>query len=133
MTVVSVLAQGTTLTYNSVAVGGFTYIKGIGSGKSTIIDVTTLASAAKESRQGLQDFGEITIGLVRNYDVLGQIAIRTAAAAQTTNTCVIVLSSGTLKTLTFSAFVVSESTDIEKDGVVMGEITLRITGAVVPS
>jgi hypothetical protein len=131
MTTVSVLSQGTTLTYNSVVVTGHTHIKGIGSGKASKIPSTSLLSTAMEYRQGLQDNGEITIGLVRNQDDLGQIAFQTAKAAQTTNTCVIVLSGGTLKTATFQAFVVEESTDIDKDGIVTGEVVLCISGPVV--
>jgi hypothetical protein len=126
-----VLTQGTTFTFNSVVIGGVVSLKGLGSGKATEIDVTTLASAAKEYRQGLQDFGGFTLSVVRSPDDLGQIACQTAKAAQLDETMVIVLPSGTLATATFTCFCTELSTDIDKDGIVMGEIAFRITGAVV--
>ncbi len=126
-----VLTQATTVTYNSNTVLGVVSIKGLGAAKSAEIDVTTLASTAKEYRLGLQDFGAITMELIRSNDDTGQAGLLTAHAAQTVNTTVIVLPSGTLKTATFSASVESISSDIDKDGVVKGECVLRITGPVV--
>jgi hypothetical protein len=126
-----VLTQATTLTFNSVAVAGVVGMKGLGSGKSTEIDITTLASTAKEFRQGLQDFGSITVTLIRSLDDAGQAALLTAHAAQASQTCIIVLPSGTLKTATFTAFVDMITSDIDKDGVVTGEAVLRISGPVV--
>ena len=125
-----VLTQATTLTYNSVAVLGLVSIKGIGSSPASEIDVTTLASTAKEYRPGLIDNGTIQIELIRSLDDAGQAALLAAAVAQTTNTCVIVLPSGTLKTATFTASVVDLTSDIDKDGVVTGTCSLRISGAV---
>ena len=126
-----VLTQATTLTYNAVLVSGVVSMKGMGSAKSAEIDVTTLASTAKEFRPGLQDFGTITVTLVRSLDDLGQAGLLTAHAAQTTNTCIIVLPSGTLKTATFQASVVELTSDIDKDGVVTGEAILRTTSTIV--
>lgn len=126
-----VLTQQTTLTFNSVAVTGVTGMKGLGSGKSTEIDTTTLASTAKEFRQGLQDFGSMTVSLIRSVDDAGQTAMATARAAQANEVVVITLPSGTLNIATFTAFVDSLSSDIDKDGVVMGEAVLRISGPVV--
>ncbi len=126
-----VLTQGTTFSFNSQTVAGVIGIKGIDSGKATEIETTTLASTAKEFRQGLQDFGTIQVDLVRSLDDAGQAAMLTAMAAQANETCVIVLPSGTLKTATFQAFVKSISSDVDKDGVVKGVAELRITGAVV--
>lgn len=131
MTYSVVLTQGTTFTFNSVAVGGVQSIKGIGSGKATEIPTTTLSSTAKEFRQGLQDFGNLTIELVRSLDDAGQAALLTAQAAQASQTCVIALPSGTLKTATFTAFVESLPSDIDMDGVVKGQLMLRISGPVV--
>ncbi len=131
MTYSVVLTQGTTFTFNSVAVAGVVGMKGIGSGKAAEIDISTLASTAKEFRQGLQDFGSVTVSLVRSNDDAGQAALLTAHAAQASQTCVIVLPSGTLKTATFTAFVVSITSDVDKDGVVMGDAVLRISGPVV--
>lgn len=131
MTYNVVLTQGTTVTFNSVAVSGVVGIKGIGSGKATEINVTSLASAAKEYRQGLQDYGTITLDLIRSEDDAGQTALATALAAQADETCVIVLPSGTVKTATFTCFVTRLQSDIDADGVVKGSADLRITGPVV--
>ena len=131
MTYNVVLTQGTTLTFNSSLVSGVVGIKGIGSGKATEINVTTLASTAKEFRQGLQDFGTITIDLIRSEDDAGQQALATALAAQTNETCVIVLPSGTVKTGTFTCFVTRLQSDVDADGVVKGSVDLRVTGPIV--
>lgn len=131
MSYAPILTQGTTLSFNSAAVGGIVSIKGIGSGKATEIPTTTLASTAKEFKQGLQDFGNVSINVIRSLDDVGQAAMLTAQAAQATEVCVVTLPAGTLKIATFNAFVETMPSDIDKDGVVTGDIMLRITGAVV--
>ena len=131
MTYSVVLTQATTLTFNAIAVAGIVGMKGLGAGKSTEIDVTTLSSTAKESRQGLQDFGSITVSLIRSLDDAGQAAMLSAHAGQTNRTCVITLPSGTLNTATFQGYIDSISSDIDKDGVVTGDAVIRITGPVV--
>lgn len=127
----AILCQGTTMTFNSVAVGGIKAITGIGSGSATEIDKTTLASVAKESVQGLRDFGSIEIDLVRDQDDLGQVELTTSLAAQATHTVVITLPSSASNVATFSAYVQSVSSDVNADGIVTGKAKLRITGAVV--
>lgn len=131
MTYSPVLTQQTTLTFNSVAVAGVKSMKGLGATKSKEIDITTLASTAKEFRLGLQDFGSITVTLVRSLDDAGQAALMAAHSSQSAEQAVIVLPSGTLTTATFSCLVESLSSDMDEDGVVMGECALRITGPVV--
>lgn len=126
----AILCQGTTMTFNSVAVGGLMSITGIGSGSATEIDVTTFASSAKEYLQGLRDFGSIEVQLRRNQDDLGQAEMFSAMASQTTRTVVITLPSSTANVATFTAFVQSLSTDLKADGAVEGKAVLRITGAV---
>ncbi len=126
-----VLAQGATFTFNSVAIAGVVGMTGLGSGKAKDIDVTTLASTAKEFRPGLQDFGAFALDLIRSEDDAGQIAIATSLAAQATHTMVIVLASGTLKTATFTCYVTSISTDTASDEVAKGKAEFRITGPIV--
>lgn len=127
---VAILCQGTTMTFNNVAVGGLMSITGIGSGSATEIDVSTFASTAKEFKQGLRDFGSISIDLRRNHDDLGQIEMFTSMASQLTQTVVITLPASTNNVATFTAFVQSLSTDLKADGAVEGKAVLRITGAV---
>jgi hypothetical protein len=126
----AILCQGTTMTFNSVAVGGLMSISGIGSGSATEIDITTFASTAKEFTQGLRDFGSISVELRRNQDDLGQVEMFTAMASQLTRTVVITLPTSTANVATFTAFVQSLSTDLKADGAVTGTAVLRITGAV---
>lgn len=127
----AILCQQTTMTFNSVAVGGIRSITGIGSGSASEIDITTLASTAKEFAQGLRDFGSIEVDLVRDQDDLGQVEMYNSMATQSTETIVITLPSSTANVATFSGFVQSLSSDIAADGVVMGKAKIRITGAVV--
>lgn len=126
----AILCQGTTMTFNSVAVGGLMAISGIGSGNTTEIDTTTFASTAKEFVPGLRDFGTVTVDLRRNQDDLGQVEMFNAMASQLTRTVVITLPSSTANVATFTAFVQSLSTDLKADGAVEGKAVLRISGAV---
>lgn len=128
-----ILAQGTTVTVGDGAagtatIGGIVSISGIGSGSVTEIEVTTLASTARQYRQGLQDLGSISFELIRDEDDLGQVELREMLAAQATREFVITLPSSTLNVLTFNGFVSSLSTDIGADDVARGTCTVRISG-----
>lgn len=132
-----ILAQDTTMTIaNSVAtpvaIGGLMSITGIGSGSATEIDVTTLASTSKEYRQGLRDFGSISVEFSRrNQDDLGQKEMFDAMGLQAVREFVVTLSSSTADVITFDGFVQSISLDVNSDGVVTGTATVRITGDIV--
>lgn len=121
-------AQGATFTFNSVTVGGIVSFSGF-DGAAADIDVTTLASTAKEFRQGLSDEGGFTIELMRDPSDLGQIEFLTARAAQSVETCVLTLPSGDVAT--FDAYVKSVSSNGGVDGVVTGSAALKVTGPVV--
>lgn len=125
-----ILAQDTTITIGGTAIAGVRSITGIGSGKATEIDVTTLASAAKEFRMGLQDFGSVQIEMIRNQDDTGQLALFTNLAAQTSATFIVTLPTSTANVITFTGFVTSVTTDIGADGVVTGVAEVRITGTI---
>ena len=131
-----ILCQDTTLTIaNSggtpVAIGGIKSITGVGSGTAKEIDVTTLASTAKEFLQGLRDFGSIKVALVRNQDDAGQAEAFSASGLQAVRQFVLTLPTSTANVGTFSGFVVSLTTDVNADDAVMGDLTIRITGAIV--
>lgn len=128
---VPVLCQGTTFTFNSIALGGVTGVSGLGSGKAKEIDVTTLASVAKEFKIGLKDNGSFTLDLIRNGDDVGQIELLTELAAQTSKVMVITLPTSTNNVATFTAFCTSLTSEIAADGVVMGKADMRITGEIV--
>lgn len=133
MAATPILTQTTTVSYNSQTVAGVQSISGISSGSATEIDVTTLASTAKEFKMGLRDNGTFQMVMIRNQDDLGQLELWNAQSSQTAYTMVITLPTSTANVLTFSAFVQSFSTDIAADGVVTGTATIRITGGIVYS
>lgn len=133
MAATPILAQATTVSYNSQTVAGVQSITGISSGSATEIDVTTLASTAKEYKIGLRDNGSFQMTMIRNQDDAGQLELWNAQTSQTPYTMIITLPTSTANVLTFSAFVQSFSTDIAADGVVTGTATIRITGGIVYS
>lgn len=133
-----ILAQGTTVTVedgaaSTATIGGIISMSGIGSGSASEIDVTTLASTAKEYRQGLKDNGSMTFELIRDEDDLGQVELKEMEDAQATREFVITLPSSTLNVFTFDGFVTSLTTEVGADDVVRGTCTVKITGAIVVS
>ena len=134
----TILTQGTTVTVEDGAagtatIGGITAMSGIGSGAATEIDTTNLASTRMESRPGLKDNGSFTMDLQRDEDDAGQAELLEMIDGALTREFVIVLSSSTLKTLTFDGYVTSLTTDVAANGIVTGQATIKITGAVVRS
>lgn len=130
-----ILAQGTTVTVedgaaSTATIGGIVSISGIGSGSASEIDITTLASTAKEYKQGLKDNGTLTFELIRDEDDAGQVELREMEDAQATREFVITLPTSTLNVLTFDGFVTSLTTDIGADDVARGSCTVKITGAI---
>lgn len=138
MAAVPILTQLTTVSIDDatgtpVLIDGVMSISGIGSGSATEIPVTTLASTAKEFKQGLRDFGAFSMELVRNQDDLGQLEMFGALAAQATRTFIVTMPTSTANIITFDGFVQSVTTEIAADGIVTGTATIRITGSVVYS
>lgn len=138
MAATPILTQLTTVSIDDdtgtpVLINGVMSISGVGSGTATEIPTTTLASTAKEFKQGLRDFGAFSMELVRNQDDLGQLELFDALAAQATRTFIITLPTSTANVITFDGFVQSVTTEIAADGIVTGTATIRITGAVVYS
>lgn len=131
-----ILCQGVTVSIDDdlgapVIINGVVSLAGIGSGTAAEIDVTTLASTAKEFKMGLQDFGSFTIELIRDNDDLGQAELLDAMDQQERRTFIITLPTSTLNVGTVEGYVVSVTSDIAKDGVVMGQATIRTTGKLV--
>lgn len=125
-------AQGATVTFNdgtiAQTVGGVVSFS-FGDGEASDIDITTLASTAKEYRQGLQDFGNLSMELMRDPSDVGQAAMEAAKAAQATRQVVITLPGGDIAT--FNAYVKSLSSSGGVDAVVSGTANLKVTGAIV--
>ena len=126
-------AQGAVITIDNVSTVATTIgeVKNFafGDGAAADIDITTLASTAKEFRQGLQDNGDLTLELNRDPSDAGQIVLLEARAAQATREVVITLASGDVAT--FDAYVKSVSTDGAVDDVITGTASLKITGDIV--
>lgn len=126
-------AQGAVFTIDDdmgspVTVNGIVSFDGF-DGEASDIDITTLASTAKEFRQGLQDFGNFSIELMRDPQDTGQIELEDAKANQATRECVLTLPSGDIAT--FNAYVKSLTASGGVDGVVTGSCNMKITGSVV--
>lgn len=131
MTVIN--AQGTTFTFansggSPVTVGGIVSFKGF-DGEAKDIDITTLASTAKEYRQGLQDFGKFEITLMRDPFDAGQQELENAKEAQATRACVLTLPNGDIAS--FQAYVKMIDVSGGVDKVVEGTCNMKITGPVV--
>lgn len=127
----TVSGQGTVVTFNSIIVGGVTDVS-FGDGTATDIDITTLASTAKEFRQGLQDFGDCTIELLRDPDDVGQIDMLLQKAGQASVVVEVKYNdASTLDAATFTGYVKSLSTVTGSDGVLTGTATMKVTGSIV--
>lgn len=138
MAATPILTQGTTFTIDDsggtpVTINGVMSLSGLGSGSATEIEVTTLASTAKEFRQGLQDFGSFSLELIRDDDDAGQAELLDAMTNQATRDFIVTLPSGTLNVLTFSCIVLSVSHEIGADGVQTGTANIRVTGPITRS
>lgn len=125
-------AQGVTITYEdnlsaAQTVGGVISFTGL-DGEAADIDITTLASTAKEFKQGLQDFGNFSMEILRDYDDAGQAALLDAMDNQATREMVVTMPSGTLNVITFQAYVKSITTEGGVDDVVRGTVNLKISG-----
>lgn len=97
------------------------------------IDVTNLDSTAKEYVAGLVDNGDFSMSVNYVADDPGQAAARTAFESSLTKTFKIVAPNS--NTFTFSAFVMKfpEVPSGAVDGVLMGDMTVQITGPVTKS
>jgi len=94
------------------------------------IDVTNLDSAAKEYVAGLVDNGDFSMSVNYVANDPGQAAAKTAFESSLTKTFKIVAPNN--DTFTFSAFVMKfpEVPSGAVDGVLMGDMSVQITGAV---
>ncbi len=133
----AILTQGTTITITDhtgtpVAINGHVSLNNLGGGVASIIDVTTLASTAKERRMGLQDFGSFTMELIFNPDDAGQAALTDAMDRQEQRIFVLTLPSLdpvlVLDKWTANVDVLSMPFNIAADGVVKGSVQFSVTG-----
>jgi hypothetical protein len=97
-------------------------------GQAAEIDVTTLASTAKEFRLGLVDSGGFSFELNQVNSDAGQTALRASKVAGTLKTYKLTLPNA--EVATFTAFAKAMPTAGGVDGVVTSSIALRISGSV---
>lgn len=126
-------AQGATLTVEDsggspINIGGLVSFDGF-DGEASDIDITTLASVAKEYRQGLQDFGNFSIELMRDPADTGQQELAAMKAAYATREFVLTLPDGDVAT--FQGYVKSLTASGGVDAVVTGSCNIKISGDVV--
>jgi hypothetical protein len=130
-------AQGTLLKIgNGASPEVFTTIKEIKNftgpgGSAAVIDVTDLSSLAKEKRMGLADEGQLSFVLHYIPNDTQHAALRTARANRSeTNFKLIFTDASPASTWTFSGFVTNFSVAGGVDGVIEGNVTIEITGAI---
>jgi hypothetical protein len=123
-------AQGTVITVEdelaaAQVVGGVVSFT-LGDGQAQDIDVTTLASTAKEYCQGLQDLGDFTMEINRDFTNVGQVELDDAKNAQSTRNFEITFEDGT--TITFAGNVKSFTIEGAQDDVIRSTATVKISG-----
>lgn len=135
MTSSAISAQGTTFSIDTASSGGPTYtavgnIKTFSGfdGASSEIDVTNLSSTAKEYRLGLEDNGQFSIELDRDFADAGQTALLAARDSQAGKSFKLLLSNG--ENAIFTGYVKKFSMAGGVDQVVKGSVDIRISGAV---
>ncbi|MCP3852125.1 MAG: hypothetical protein GY694_18075 [Gammaproteobacteria bacterium] len=124
----AIKSQGTALTIDATAIGNIVSYDGF-DGAAQEIDITNLASTAKEYEVGLVDNGNFGFEVNVDDSDAGQAALTAAKNAGTTDTYVLTLTGG--DTRTFDALVVSFSESAGVDDVVKGSVQLKISGSVV--
>lgn len=132
----AITAQGTTLSIDTSVSGGPTYtpvanIKSYSGfdGSAAEIDVTNLDSEAKEFRLGLQDNGQFTLEIDRDFSDAGQTALLVARQTGEKKQFKLLLPNG--ENAIFTAFVKKFGLGGGVDQVVKSGVDLRISGAVV--
>jgi hypothetical protein len=132
----TIQSQGTSLTVGDGAspevfnaVGQIVNIDGP-TGSAPVIDVSNLASTAREKNMGLPDEGQITLSLQYDPDDTGQTRLKTLRTNRTAGNFKINMSDSPATVLSFSGYVLEFSRSFNIDEVVMGSATIEIDGAV---
>jgi hypothetical protein len=99
-------------------------------GSASVIDITNLASVAREKRMGLPDEGQVTFNVQLDPDNATHQAVRDARKNRTECQFRLTLTDSTPTTLTFNGFVLNFSVSLAVDDVVKASITIEVNGAV---
>lgn len=113
-----------------VAVGQVVSITDLRGGNATVIDVSNLASTRKEKRMGLPDEGQISLTLQYDPDDTQQTLLETKRDGRLLSNFQVALADSPPTTFTFQGYVLTFGLGIAVDDVVMGSVTVEITGAV---
>lgn len=116
-------AQG--VTYSNV--GNFRTFNGL-DGQASELDVTNMASQAKEIRLGLVDFGQVQLECDHNLTDPGQARVQVQYLSGALTQFLLTLPNG--NTASFNAFVRKFSLQGGVDQIVKRQVDLRITGPV---
>ena len=111
-------------------IGNIIDITGPG-GAASVIDITNLASTAREKRMGLPDEGQVTFNVQLDPDNATHQLLRDARKNRQESQFRITLTDTTPTTLSFNGFVLNFSIAIAVDDVVKAAITVEVNGAVV--
>ena len=112
-----------------VTIGNVVGFTGPG-GSASVIDVTNLASTAKEKLMGLPDEGQFTLDLNYDPDNVAHIALRNARKSRSLVEFQITLTDATNTVLSFFGYVLGFALSASVDAQVKASLTVEIDGAV---
>lgn len=99
-------------------------------GSAAVIDTTDLASTAKEKRMGLQDEGQLSFEINFIPTNVQHVALRAAKASGAVTPFKLIFTDSENTEWSFNAFVLSVPIGGGVDNVVVGTVTLEITGSI---
>lgn len=103
-------------------------------GSATIIDVSDLASTAREKRMGLNDEGQLSFTMNYIPKDTQHALLRTARDARTRKNFKMIFTDASPKsTWSFAAYISGFTVSGAVDGVIEATITLEITGSITES
>ena len=102
-------------------------------GSTPVIDCSDLDSDGKEKRPGLQDEGQLNLKLYFKPGDTQHAQLRNDKVNGVTRNYQLVFTDAGPTVWQFAAFPTSVKLDFQKDGVVMGDVTLEITGSITES
>lgn len=114
---------------------GFTDINSVKSisgpsGSASVIDITTLASTAKEKMMGLKDEGQVSLNINFNPSEATHLALLTARTNKTKTNFQLHFTDASNTVYNFAGYVLSVPVNSGVDAVVEGSVTIEISGEI---
>lgn len=129
-------SQGVVIAYsigaspsNFLPLNNITGFKGPG-GAAAVIDITNLASVAKEKMMGLPDEGQFTLDINFDPDDAGHIALRNARGVRTPIELRVTFTDSTPATAVFAGYVLGFEISGAVDQQIKAALTIEINGPV---